>query len=567
MMKKAIPKYLLALVCLAMGTLLVPTHSVALPTLQCGEDSSLTVYGFLRNNAGMFLMKNPTFSQSGNQLATMRTWLRGYMDYKINPEFRIWSVVQFVHEPWYHIEDGNYGKGKAWASSSTQNKYTEDARSGGNEYSEYNDINQVMREMYVEYRPNPLNSFKIGRQIAIWGEAMTTRIGDVIQPDDTRFSFAFANLEDTRIPQWMLRAIHQIPSINSTFEWIVNPTLTGGKYSVNRSQKGTNLGSVPQRFGGEPERAFNPDGYGFPGSIINPAIPPGSSDARARLTNPTSRDWVYNPFAPGNHWTANYLPFIQTEYPQGWDSTRGGLRWTSLVSGTTFGFSYFHTQNYNPTLVREDIIVPKPTPAAPGYRQYTFRYPNIDIFGVFANHVFEARPGGVGTFEAVYIPNQVFASMAAGDPDGMTRRDYVKYMIGYTLNGWLYFPWHKDAPFDVSLEHVGEWCPANSHVQFITYNTEIKQWNPSFNGRVSTSWLYKLISTSLTVSYSPTANSGFIMPAVGWTPSWWNERLSFNLQYMKFYADGGDDQHSNDGAYFQTLRGKDMMILTTQLDW
>ena len=89
--------------------------------------------------------------------------------------------------------------------------------------------------MYVEWKPTPTMNFKIGRQIVIWGEALTDRVGDIVQPTDNRFAFAFANLEDTRIPQYMIRGIHDIAPIATTFEWIVNPLITEGQYSVNRN--------------------------------------------------------------------------------------------------------------------------------------------------------------------------------------------------------------------------------------------------------------------------------------------------------------------------------------------
>ena len=126
------------------------------------------------------------------------------------------------------------------------------------EYSEYNNINDVVREGYIEWAPNKTNQVRVGRQIAIWGEALTTRVGDVIHPDDSRYSLIFANLEDTRIPSWMVRGIHDIPSLNSSFEWIYNPNFIEGKYTVNRTPNFAAAGSPGQRFGINPDTTFDP---------------------------------------------------------------------------------------------------------------------------------------------------------------------------------------------------------------------------------------------------------------------------------------------------------------------
>lgn len=295
------------------------------------------------------------------------------------------------------------------------------------------------------------------------------------------------------------------------------------------------------------------------------------------VDNPTSRDWYYNANAPGNHWTALYLPFIQKQYPQGWDSTRGGLRIQKMAGGATFTFSYFHTQNYNPTLVREDVLT-RPSPltagmlhistlppslilgfSSPGYRQYTFKFPNVDIFGAALNHVFEHVPG-VLRAEAIYIPDQVFASRSVKDQDGMTRRDYVKYMVGYDLNGYFYFPWHKDDAFNITVEHVGEWIPQNTNVQYITYDTEYKQYNPSFSVLIGTTWFYKLLSTSLLAVYMPWADSGFISPSVGFTPSWMNGKWSFTLMYVNCYG-------QSDTKGFVFARDKNLLVLTSEFDF
>jgi hypothetical protein len=132
-------------------------------------------------------------------------------------------------------------------------------------------------------------------------------------------------------------------------------------------------------------------------------------------------------------------------------------------------------------------------------------------------------------------------------------------MIAYDLNSFLYFQWHKTAPFDITFEHVGEVIPHNKNIQYIIYNTEMKQWNPSFNMRISTNWLYNLISTEIIFGYMPWGGSGIIMPAVKYMPPWLNQKLSFELKYIGVFG--------NSFKGVGILNTKDMLVLTAQFDW
>jgi hypothetical protein len=536
-MKKAAQNFLLIVVFLGVMTLLIPSYSAALPTIKLGEETEVTFYGWLRNNTGMFLQNPQPSSQSSNDLATARTWFRGYTDFKITNELRFWSAIQSVYEPWYEVEKGS-------TTSSRPTQLDGPTKKDGKEYSEYKNINDILREVYLEWRPTKEHSFKIGRQIAIWGEALTSRVGDVIHPDDTRFTFAFANLEDTRIPSWMARGIHDIPGINSTFEWIYNPNLVQNKYTVNRSASFSVNGAPGQRFGINPEEQFDP-----PLSIpVGPGI---------FLGPPFSRD-----FLPGDPNFA--VPALREEYPKGWGRfARGGFRTTTTSGGYTFGVSYFHTQEYNPVLKRGDIIIPSPLPGViPATREFILSHPNKDIFGFYMNKQLTGSTPipGVLRAEAIYIPNQPFNTFDQSDSDAITRRDYVKYLIAYDLSGFLYFNWHKTAPFDITFEHVGEWIPRNKNLQYIIYATELKKWNPSFNMSISTNWLYNRISTQLIAGYSPWGNSGLLMPIVKYTPPVLNKNLSFELRYINVFG-------KNNFQGLGILRAKDMVVLTTQFNW
>jgi hypothetical protein len=547
-MKKVGQRLFLATVFLGVLALLIPTYSAAFETIKFGEETELTFYGFLRNNTGMFLQNPQPFAKSGNNLATERTWFRGYTDFKIMNELRFWSAIQFAYEPWYKVE-----KGALTSRLLDSGPILKD----GKEYSEYKDIDDILREVYFEWKPTKELDFKVGRQIAIWGEALTTRVGDVIHPEDQRYSLAFANLEDTRIPSWMVRATHGFPAINSSFEWIIDPNVVQDKYRVNRLGSiadNTVNGEPGERFGLNPETRFHP-----PFSVTNPALGFPFSIPGVAVTNPFSRGWIEA--FPG-FWVPTEIPTVRADYPGVWRGIRGGFRTNTTLSGWNFGFTYFHTQEYNPIVKRGDftgVLIPTGPPPAPvlPQREYIITYPNKDIIGGYVNK--QLPWPGVLRAEVIYVPNQPFNTFDTRDFDAVVRRDYVKYMVAYDLNSFFYFQWHKTAPFDITFEHVGEVIPNNKNIQYIIYSTQQKQWNPSFNMRISTNWLYNLISTELVAGYIPWGHSGLIMPAVKYMPPWLNKKLSFELKYIGIYG--------NQFKGLGILRSKDMVVFTTQFDW
>ena len=569
-MKKA----LLILVCLSFTMLAAPCLSPAFEAFECG-DQQITVWGFIRNNLGMF-ERTQEFTNSGNQLATARTWLRTYLEWKMGEHFKFYTAVQFVWEPWYKVEEG--------ATQSENGGPQQHRRSGWKTYSEFDDVNDVIREVYVEWKPNKRNSIKFGRQIAIWGEALTNPVGDVIQPTDGRFSFAFANLEDTRIPQYMVRGIHDFPSINSSFEWIINPLLTEGKYTVNRDPDSYDVnvdGNPEQRFAIHPEERYYPGrtyplyvaGAPFtviPGTLYNPADltrwPVASSAGLQFYTVFTGFGYTTFPW-----YALNEMPYVRIKYPDNFEDTRFGFRTSTVLAGYQFGFSYWHTHAYEPVTSRGGLIgrtanpvyvnpfVTPNEPATLPFRAYDIVYPTMDYIGFYMNK--QLPWAGVIRAEAIYSPNKPYNDFNCGvSEDCVVRRDYVKYMLAYDLNGFFYFDWHKTAAFDVTLEHQGEWVPDSSELQQIIYIDKVPNYHASFNIRISTNWLYNRFATDVIFGYDTFGNSMLLMPSVKWMPGWMNSRFSATLQYIGLMGD-------NDYEGLGMFRKKDMIILTTQFNF
>jgi len=520
-------KTFLLSVCLVFIISMIPLSSPAFETIKCADGQEYTVYGFFRNNLGMFTQTQEQ-GGSGNQLATARTWFRTNADLKFSNQLKFWGVMQFVYEPWYTVEEGN--------PVSENGGPQQHSRDGWKTYSEFDDINDVLREAYFEWKPTGKTTFKIGRQIAQWGEALTDRIGDVIHPNDNRFAFAFSNLEDTRIPQYMIRGIHDIQNLNTTFEWIVNPLIVEGQYTVNRNAE-----------------FFNPNA----GVMVGQRFALFGEDRNATLEGlPQAPIFIPN----GD---------VREIYPDGASGTRYGFRTTTALAGSQFGVQYWHTQSYDPITSRGAITgavpsfalgIPGPTFFIP-MGDLTLIHPYMDYVGAFMNKQLP-WPGVIRT-EVSYSPNKPYNTFNVGTgEDGVVRRDSVKYLVAYDLTGYFYPQWHKTAPIDVTLEHVGEWVPNARDLQYIggVYNTKIPSYNAGFNTRISTNWFYNLIATEVIFGYQTFSNSGIFMPAVKWMPPWQNDRFSAELKYIGIY---GDSKYEGLGIF----KTKDMVLLTTQLNF
>lgn len=511
------------------------SQSFALEPVSVG-DTTLSANGFLRNNYGYFLENHSLGNNDGDHVATNRTWLRLNVDWDINKSLSFYTVGQLVYEPEYDIEKG---------SVSEEN---------GKEYSEYDDLDDVLREVYFDFQPSNNHSFRVGRQIVVWGESMTTRIGDFVNPIDSSFTFAFANWEDTRIPQWMIKGLHDFEKIGTSIEWLVNPLLTGEEHRTDQTGSMAQFGAgelIEQRFAAHQEDRYLP-----PYAINNPAL-----GQEYPAVNPMTRDHIYSPYIPGTGWTGTTIPNVEhVELENSFDNIRYGFRTSTFLDGNEFGVSYFHTHMYTPAMKRTNELTPThiPDPRAPQYfRTYELYYPEIDYFGLYFNKDLDV---GLVRAEAIYSPNRTFRTFDETDFDGLTERDYFKYMIAWDINGLFYFDWHKSAPFNLSIEHVAEVVPDNKDLQYAFQGTKQDKYNPSIGINLSTSWFYGLLETRLIASYGFNNNDGLIMPIVKWIPSWRDNAFSAEFRYIGIY---GDSNYEGIGMF----KEKDMAVLTLQYNF
>ncbi len=208
--------------------------------------------GFLRNNTGVWT-ENWDYAPNNDPLATCRNWFRLNLNGEISPSLKLKAEVLAVYEPEYSRERG-----------------------GGIAANTYNSFD--FREMRLDWRPAMGHNFRIGKQIVNWGESLSARVGDIINPVDGRFDLGFTNLEDTRMPIWMVRGLHQISAIGTSLDWIFSPYMEPDRYRPSRTlawgpanfdASGNWYGTSQMRFTPAPElRFFGADGNQYGASQV-----------------------------------------------------------------------------------------------------------------------------------------------------------------------------------------------------------------------------------------------------------------------------------------------------------
>jgi hypothetical protein len=118
-----------------------------------------------------------------NSLAVERELMQLDANYLLNADNQFFVRFWLVYEPPYPWEAGTIaGPNLVYDKSQSQI------------YNRYD-----VRDAYWKSTDGPLTWFA-GRQIVTWGESISFRVGDVVNPQDLSWNFGFANLEQSRLP-------------------------------------------------------------------------------------------------------------------------------------------------------------------------------------------------------------------------------------------------------------------------------------------------------------------------------------------------------------------------------
>ena len=559
----------------------LPQSSSAAP--ENGWLSGLHVSGYLSQTFGMW--QNPSalrnFTTSRNNLATSRTLLQVDENYRLNEDNSFFAREWFVYEPPYAFNSAN-GLGMY------ANEF----------YNQYN-----VRDFWWENKTGPLTTY-IGNQIVVWGQSLAFRVGDIVNPQDTTWAFGFANLEQSRIPQWMIHPILNLPEfgpLTSNFlEGVIIPRLqpmwNSCDYADHRydGECNVNAGTVNNGFPGgvgfDPAGRFSehlatfryqPYQTAVIGSTLPPYIPPGLPMQFSRLVgSPLANPFYYcsnlgsagqpfNSVPASMQRTCNLsggFPSVgQWKIPAStFANMDEGLRFHTLVGPAELTAFYYNDWNLYPNTY---------------WIQYTSQFRNkfapiqqVGVTGDMPLPVPEALSEYlplVGRAEAVYTNHQgVNTWDIIGNPNGVRFTDTLNWMAAADIDQ-AYAPW---------LTSTGN-LSANVEVQdFITLdgaNSMMEAFGPWTGGalvpesniknnvsalfNIGTSWLWEDVAPAWTMVFNPKGRTFLLFPSVVLNPPW-TKKYFLKLQAIEVL--GGDPYAQQAGGGF---KGESM--LTAQLQY
>lgn len=515
--------------------------------------------GFFRNNTG-FWTENWDYSSNNDPLATFRNWFRLNLNGPITRNLSLKAEVLAIYESEYSRERG--------------------AGIPANYYNSFD-----FRELRLSWIPSPSHNIRLGKQIVNWGESISARVGDVINPVDSRFELGFTNLEDTRMPIWMLRGTHEFQRIRSSIDWIISPYWQPDRYRVNRRESA--LGKVNSdgtytpipRFAGYPETRyeeyfgtqnavislpFGSPGYPFPADLGNLVVPGPlfGSPLEAVYVGPypaAVASAIFGPAFAGTPYPAlgmyfARIPNVTTEYPSSsLEDSRFGFKTSSTIFGWQTGVYFWRSYELDPT-VKIDGGIPGPGSVI----NYVIQYPKQNVYGFYGNKNYSF---GVVRLDAAYRPDKNYNTLNYTKyPEGIAEKDNLLVQLG--LNKDVMIPsLNAYQAFNFIFEYVGEYV-LDSTDQIILptmFSRRYKDEHTLF-GTVSTNYGFGMYTYGLTVIYN-LRECGLIKPSFTYNPDWMNRKWSFSVAYTNLF--GKDDYQYPYGLF----REKDLVVFTTQFSF
>ena len=559
--------------------------------------SGLHVSGFLSQQFGMW--QNPSALQnnspSRNNLAVSRTLLQVDENYQLNDNNNFFAREWFVYEPPYSFDSANNG---AWSAASPNKS------SFGHFMNGYYNNYQV-RDAWWESKMGPLTLYT-GNQIVVWGQSLAFRVGDVVNPTDTCWAFGFANLEQSRVPQWMVHPILNLPEygpFQSNFiegiwqpGWSPNywPEQTDdpyGKYIGEGAKAARALPCLPSASHGPSGRfdihytnqvVFGLTGFasaaglGIPNNTIfsNPLGPevwlcnqfttaPGTNPEPKALQNKfncnLSLSKNNNPYSPiGDHTLLDIgvwnIPGYQ---PQNWNE---GLRYHTLVGPAELTAFYYN-----------DVTNGGSPGAAiwtnPLTNLYQYTYQDIQEMGATADAPLP-MPSSLGEYlpivgraEMVYENHAPFSNMGAMQFSDIAYTDLVRWMVALDIDQ-AYAPWltatgnlsaNVEVYDQIMMDHRKTFTLGNA-VDFNPPKNDV-----SLLLNVGTSWLWNDVAPTYTMIYQPTGNNMAIFPQVIVNPPW-TKKYFVKLQAIELV---GGNRMSGVGLF----KGQSMLLSTFQYNF
>ena len=299
----------------------------------------------------------------------------------------------------------------------------------------YDQEAELIKEFYFDIH-TPKIDFRIGKQAIVWGESDGIRLMDQINPLDIRKDFIFWDFENILVPTWQIKAEY-FPEVEPwnirdlSLEFVWNPG------DIKETRAGLATEGVVR---GLP--LVGP--WGLP----QPRLPEWFVDfpvtAKRRASTLSNSEFGFR--LKGN-WKESYFTF---NYFQGWsDDFVGKYKGADFLYGDRV-IGHMPPTNYFLNLDQLEGLYPILHPNTPlalrGYLDLVYERTRLlgFTFNKEISPVKFEKISPVLRVEALYSFEQAFNTDGKNKGDlawlttnGITKKDQIRYMVGFDWNIWL----------------------------------------------------------------------------------------------------------------------------------
>lgn len=367
-------------------------------------------------------------------------------------------------------------------------------------FPEFNDRLDFIREFYIsadkELANGDVFNITFGKQQVVWGKTDLFRVLDVINPVDFSRHNIYDELEDIRIPQWIVSA-----------EW---------RFGPNEILDDSNLSIVWNI------DKFRPSNLGTCGQSYRILDAGCFFSARLNLADLG---------VPG--YSSN-VPVIHDVEEPGWSlaNTQIGTKWEGVYKDLTFSLNALHYRQQLPSLhFRPNPLAPAGSGAPTTDGVFDIRFPRVNLVGGSVDY-YSADQDAVWRLELAYTQGEELPR----DTDGHKETDVLRYVIGFDKN--LIIPeLGSPSAFLISAQLFGE------HI--LDYEVDMPN---EENNWISTLlfkgfYMNNRLSPQIIVAHDFGADATAIAPSISWTPdNHWLFNAALNVKT------GGDRTFPFSGA-------------------
>jgi len=270
-------------------------------------------------------------------------------------------------------------------------------------FPDFNDELDFIRELYVtadmELSGDDVLSVRLGKQQVVWGKTDLFRVLDVINPVDYSRHNIYDELEDIRIPQWMVTA-----------DWRMGPNKVFDDFNLQfvwnfDEFRPSNLGTCGQSY-----------------RIL---------DAGCFFTSQVSSDYL-NAVLGSMGLPALYsgnVDIIHDVQDVDWDlsNTQGGIKWEGVLGDVTFSLNALTYRQQLPSLHFRAFAPGLPIPAQDGV--FDIEFPRVNLLGGSMDY-YSMALDAVWRLEVAYTEGEELPR----DLDGHKETEMARYVIGFDKN-------------------------------------------------------------------------------------------------------------------------------------